>query len=124
MAMAMAMAMAMTMASDDAMIISHPSKVFARRVPKRVRVGGREAENGTHGVGVRHEREHAEQPRLVALEVVMSHEQIARLEARGCSMQACSALKPIDLTKRTTFTFTSSRVCARGALRALRASFE
>ena len=90
MAMAMAMAMATTMASDDATIISDPSKVFARRVPKRVRVGGREAENGTRGVGVRHEREHAEQPRLVALEVVMSHEQIARLEARGCSMQARS----------------------------------
>ena len=44
MAMAMAMAMATTMASDDAMIISDPAKVFASRVPKRVSVGGREAE--------------------------------------------------------------------------------
>ena len=59
-------------------------------VQKRVGVGGREAENGARGVGSRREREHAEQPRLVAREVVMSHGQIARLEARGCSMQACS----------------------------------
>ena len=35
-------------------------------VQKRVGVGGREAENGARGVGSRHEREHAEQPRLAA----------------------------------------------------------
>ena len=59
-------------------------------VQKRVGVGGREAENGTRGVGSRHEHEHAEQPCLATGEVVMSHGEIARLEARGCSMPARS----------------------------------
>ena len=63
---AMAMAMAMAMSDDDMTFIPEPSEVYPSSVRKRVGVGAREAENGTSGVGSRREREHAEQPRLVA----------------------------------------------------------
>ena len=78
MAMAMAMAMATTMASDDATIISDPSKAFARRVPKRVRVGGREAEIRARGMNPPRERDAAAAPNLHTGEVVMARVHIAR----------------------------------------------
>jgi hypothetical protein len=78
MAMAMAMAMATTMASDDATIISDPSKAFARRVPKRVRVGGREAEILARGMNPPRERATAAAPNSHTGEIVMSRVHIAR----------------------------------------------
>ena len=78
MAMAMAMAMATTMASDDVMIISDPAKVFASRVPKRVSVGGREAEIRPRGVNPRRQRQAAAASNSHTGEVVMSRVHIAR----------------------------------------------
>ena len=74
MAMAMAMVMATTMASDDAMIISDP----ASRVPKRVSVGGREAEIRPRGVNPPRQRQAAAASNSHTGEVVMSRVHIAR----------------------------------------------
>ena len=81
MAMAMAMAMATTMGSDDVMLISEPSKVFASSVPKRVSVGGpREglAEIRPRGVNPLRERAAVEPRNSHTGEVVVSRVHIAR----------------------------------------------
>ena len=78
MAMAMAMAMATTMGSDDVMLISEPSKVFASSVPKRVSVGGREAEIRPRGVNPLRERAAVEPRNSHTGEVVASRVHIAR----------------------------------------------
>ena len=77
MAMSMAMAMATTMASDDVMIISDPSNVFASSVQKRVGVGGREVEIRPRGVNPPRERGAVAAPNSHASEVVMSRVHIA-----------------------------------------------
>ena len=78
MTMSMAMAMATTMASDDAMFISKPSKVFASSVQKRMGVGGRQAEIGPRGVNPPRERGAVAAPNSHTSEAAMARVHIAR----------------------------------------------